>query len=249
MMDAKTTSEAKLLPIGPDGILVRFAEGLSETANRAALAFRSAVHAAGITGVSEVASSLTSVLVRFRPDQTSREALASILTDHLQSRDWTAADLPSGRRHWQLPAVFGGQSGPELKDVAAAVGVSPEEAVAELCQTRMRVLALGFAPGQPYLGFLGDKWDIPRRKELTAQVPLGAIVVAVRQVIPFATTAPTGWRQVGRTPFRGFAPDRETPIALAAGDEISFQSVELDAFETLAGADDGFGGAIVENIV
>ena len=247
-MGATTKSDAALLPIGPDGVLVRFADGLSDAANRAALAYRSTVQSAEILGVTEVASSLTSVLVRFRPDQISRAMLASKLTELFEGRNWTAADQPPGSRHWRLPVVFGGDAGPELEDVALAVGVSAEEAITELCKARLRVLALGFAPGQPYLGFLGDKWDIPRRQELTANVPQGAIVVAVRQVIPFATSAPTGWRQVGRTPFRGFAPDRDPPIALAAGDEISFQSVEADAFETLAAAGDGLGGAIVEAI-
>ena len=247
-MDSATTSDAKLYPIGPDGILVQFAESVSDAANQAALAFRSAALAAKFIGVTEVASSLTSVLVRFRPDQTSRETLASLLADLLLGCDWTAADLPSGRRLLRLPVVFGGEAGPELEDVAAAVGASADDAVAELCQARLRVLALGFAPGQPYLGFLGDKWDIPRRQELTAKVPPGAIVVAVRQVIPFATSAPTGWRQIGRTPFRGFAPDRDPPIALAAGDEVSFQSVEPEAIETLASASDGLGGAVFEAI-
>jgi len=248
MTGATIKAEAKILPIGPDGILVRFGEGVSDAANRAALAYRSVVLAAQIVGVTEVASSLTSVLVRFRPDQSSRETLASRLSDLLQGRDWTAADLPTGRRLWRLPVVFGGEAGPELEDVAAAVGVSTKDAIAELCQSRLRVLALGFAPGQPYLGFLGDKWDIPRRTEVTAQVPPGAVVVAVRQVIPFANAAPTGWRQVGRTPFRCFAPDRDPAIALAAGDEITFQSVEPGSFETLADTGDGLGGAVVEPI-
>jgi inhibitor of KinA len=248
MTDDMTNFEAKLLPIGPDGVLVRFAHRLSDAANRAALAFRATVSDADIQGVTEVASSLTSVLVRFCPDQITCEVLSSLLSDLLRTREWESASLPSGRRLWRLPVVFGGEFGPELEDVAATVGVSSEGAVTEFCQSRLRVLALGFAPGQPYLGFLDEKWDIPRRKEVTAQVPPGAIVVAVRQVIPYANAAPTGWRQVGRTPFRCFSTDRISPVALTAGDEVTFQSVEPSEFDTLSAAEDGLGGATVEAI-
>jgi inhibitor of KinA len=248
MIDDTKKFEAILLPIGPDGVLIRFAEGLSDAANREALAFRATVSEAEIEGVTEVASSLTSVLVQFRPDQITRNVLSSILSDFLRTREWESASLPLGRRLWRLPVVFGGEFGPELEDVAGSVGVSSERAVAELCQSRLRVLALGFAPGQPYLGFLGEKWDIPRRSEVTAQVPAGAIVVAVRQVIPFANAAPTGWRQVGRTSFRCFATDRNPQVALAAGDEITFQAVEPSEFDILSAAEDGLGGATVEAI-
>ena len=89
----------------------------------------------------------------------------------------------------------------------------------------LRVLALGFAPGQPYLGFLPERWDLPRRTEVTPEVPQGAVVVAVRQVIPFANAAPTGWRQIGRTGFRCYDPKLEDPLPLKPGDEVQFQPV------------------------
>ncbi len=248
MSEITTQCEAKLMPIGPDGILVRFAEGLSDAANRAALAYRGAVVAAEVAGVTEVASSLTSVLVRFRPDQITREALSSQLAVLLRGTDWREMELPSGRRLWKLPVVFGDDYGPELVKVATEVGLSPESAVADICRSRLRVLALGFAPGQPYLGFLAEKWDIPRRKDVTAQVPPGAIVVAVQQVIPFSNAAPTGWKQVGRTPFRCFSTDRPAPVALTAGDEIVFHAVEPAQFDILTAARDGLGGATFEAI-
>ena len=40
-----------------------------------------------------------------------------------------------------------------------------------LSEARVRVTALGFAPGQPYLGELPEAWDIPRQQALTPKVP------------------------------------------------------------------------------
>lgn len=233
-----------LLPLGPDGVLVRFSDRLDDAANRAALAFRARVDAELLTGVTETASSLTSVLVRFRPDRVSRAALEAVLEARLGEADWATAPLPEGRTLWHIPAAFEGAEAPALEEAAALAGVSVDKAVTEVTGQSLRVLALGFAPGQPYLGFLPDHWDIPRQTDVTPQVPRGAVVVAVRQVIPFANASPTGWRQIGRTAFRCYDPATDPPLPLRAGDEIRFQpvaSAELARLEA-----DGRGGAETE---
>lgn len=248
MSCASQNARPRLLPLGPDGVLVRFSERLSEPANRAALAFRAAVAATGIEGVTELASSLTSVLVRFHPGTIARADLCARLEAVLAAGDWSDPPLPAGRRLWRIPAAFGGADGPDLAEVAAAAGLSEQDAVAELCATPLRVLALGFAPGQPYLGFLPPNWDIPRRSDVTAEVPAGAVVVAVRQVIPFTNASPTGWHRIGRTAFRCFDADREPPIVFAPGDEVVFTPVQAGELEQLAADPARLGGARSESL-
>ncbi|MEM9427300.1 MAG: carboxyltransferase domain-containing protein [Pseudomonadota bacterium] len=233
-----------ILPLGPDGVLVRFADTLSEPANRAALAFRAKLDATGVEGVVETASSLTSVFVRFRPDQTERQALEASLTAALGRSDWQTAELPEGRTRWHIPAVFEGPDAPDLAAVAEAIGRAPDAAVRELSGTPLRVMALGFAPGQPYLGFLPKHWNIPRRTEVTPEVPSGAVVVAVRQAIPFANPAPTGWWQIGRTAFRCHDPKADPALPLRAGDEVQFRAVSPGDWVRFEHAP--FGGAETE---
>lgn len=232
-------TEVRILPLGPDGALVRFADRLSEPANRAALAYRAAIEDDGIAGVVETASSLTSVFVRFRPDRVTRAALEARLHDTLTGRDWLSAKLPEGRTLWHIPAVFEGPHAPDLEAVASAIGRDPDDAIAELSGTPLRVLALGFAPGQPYLGFLPDHWNLPRRTEVTPEVPRGAVVVAVRQAIPFANPAPTGWWQIGQTAFRCHDPAADPALPLRPGDEVRFRAVNADAWEGLRDAPHG----------
>ncbi|NND19452.1 MAG: allophanate hydrolase subunit 1 [Silicimonas sp.] len=226
-------SKTRILPLGLDGILVRFADALSDEANCAALAFRGALEAADHPGIIETATSLTSVLVRFDPSNLRRGDAENVLRDLIEQQDWYGATLPSGRRLWRIPAAFGGENGPQLDEVAELTGLTQDQAVDEIAASRLRVLALGFAPGQPYLGFLDQHWNIPRQTEVTPKVPRGAVVVAVRQVIPFANAAPTGWRQIGRTAFRCYARDAEPPISLRAGDEVQFVPVDEGALEEL----------------
>jgi len=66
----------------------------------------------------------------------------------------------------------------------------------------------------------------------------------VKQVIPFANASPTGWRQVGRTPFRCLAHGK---IHLAAGDIVRFEPVSEAQFPTDFEADP-LGGAKREKI-
>lgn len=223
----------KLLPLGPDGILVQFADQLSDFANQAAIAFSAALEAEALTGVVETATSLASVYVRFRPDQVSRHHVIDGIKPLLDSQDWYAARLPAGRSVWHVPVAFEGEHAPDLAEVAALSGLTSAEVVALVTKTPLRVLALGFAPGQPYLGFLPKSLDIPRRTEITPKVPQGAVVLAVRQVIPFANAAPTGWRQIGRTALRCYDNTRDPEFAFVAGDEVQFQAVSANDLAAL----------------
>lgn len=128
-------------------------------------------------------------------------------------------------------------------------GLSAAEAIAVFSEASVRVLALGFAPGMPYLGILPEIWDLPRQSGLTPRVPEGALVVAVRQFVLFGTEAPTGWRQVGRTAFGCFEPTRTRPIALSPGDEVTFPAVSPAQLREGAEADPArHGGATWEEI-
>ena len=123
--------------------------------------------------------------------------------------------------------------------------MSAEEAVASISEARVRVQTIGFAPGQPYLGQLPEAWDIPRQSQLTDKVPVGALVVAVRQLVLFSVTTPTGWRHIGQTGFKLFRPDSDTPFVLRPGDEVQFDPVDAETFARME-ADGPDGGATSE---
>lgn len=235
------------MTIGVDGVLVRFGAELSEHANRAALAFRAALEGESLPGIEETSTSLTSVYLRFALPLTDHAILRAALEELLESRDWYQADLPQGRRLWRVPAVFGGEIAPQLDEAAKLAGLSPEDAIDAICAAPLRVQTIGFAPGQPYLGQLSPEWDIPRQSGLTPRVPEGAIVVAIRQLVLFSVSTPTGWRHVGQTALRLFRPDRPEPFLLRPGDEVLFQPASRDALEKLAaGGPDG--GAVAERL-
>ncbi len=231
-------------PIGLDGLLVRFGDTLSEPANRAALAFRAALERETPDGVEECATSLVSTFVRFDPLAVPFAELATRLNRRLGGEDWYSAPLPGGRRLIRIPTVYGGDFGPQLDEAAELAGMTPEAAIEMLSGTRVRVNAIGFAPGQPYLGTLPEAWNIPRQTGLTPNVPAGALVVAIRQLVLFSVASPTGWRQVGKTAARLFQPESDTPFLLRPGDEVTFDAVAADRWGRLEADPDG--GIVME---
>ena len=238
-MTAQETAP-ELLPLGVDGILVRFARSLSEQANARALSFRDQVEAAAIAGVTEAASSLVSVRVGFDPARTSRasvtQALGALIATH-QFID------PGPRRLWRIPAAFGPDFAPQLNEVAGLAGLTPGRAVHEITETQTRVIAIGFAPGQPYLGMLPAHWNVPRQSTLTPGLPRGALITAVRQLIIWAADAPTGWRHIGQTAFRVYLPETPTPFAFEPGDAVRFEAVSDTDFRAIRSNRDTNGGA------
>lgn len=227
-----------------DGALVRFGVRVDDAANRAAVAYAEAVRAETLPGVEEVAIGPVSVLVRIDPLASERAVTLTRLRDLLAARDWPRAAPPPGRRLWTVPASFEGDDAPQLAEAAALAGCTMAEAIATLTAEPLRVLSLGFAPGQPYLGTLPEAWDLPRQAGLTPQVPAGAITVAVRQIVLFANLSPTGWRQVGRCAFRLYRPGAEDPFPLRPGDLVRFLSVSPAALAEAEARPDG--GAVCE---
>ncbi|MFU8881203.1 MAG: 5-oxoprolinase subunit B family protein [Rhodobacterales bacterium] len=239
----------RIAPVGIAGLLVSFADRLSEPANRAALAFRAAIEAAPLDGIEDVSTSLTSTFIRFDPLHLDHDRLTAHLKELLGAQDWSRAALPGGRRHFRIPCVFGTDLAPQFNEAAQAAGLSPEAAIASLTSARPRVLTIGFAPGQPYTGELPAIWDIPRQTALTPHVPQGALVVAIRQLIIFSAPTQTGWRHIGQTAFRCFRPESDTPFALRPGDEISLRAITPAALERIRSDDKtGQGGADIEVI-
>jgi len=233
--------------VGLSGMLVSFSDVLSESANRAALAFRAHIEKTALPGISETTTSLTSTFVAYDPLLLSHDELYAFLSALLKSDIWENANLPENRRLWHIPAVFGGEFGPQLEEAAHLAGLNSQQAIAELTETRLRVMTLGFAPGQPYLGSLSENWNIPRQIGLTKHVPTGAIGVAICQLVLFTTETPTGWRQVGRTAFRGFRPESGSPFALRPGDEVQFSPITEKALGDIFAEDiSGNGGATWE---
>ena len=120
----------KLHPAGIDGLLIRFADTLSEAANRAALAFRARLAQEAWPEIEETSASLVSVLIRFDPMQSGPDNLkervqacacpslgsgATEYRDEGQRRAGAGATGPDRHRRAQRPPNATDGNGVSLK--------------------------------------------------------------------------------------------------------------------------------------
>jgi KipI family sensor histidine kinase inhibitor len=235
----------RIRTVGVDGMLVSFGDRLSEPANRAALALRAELEHLSWEGVEECATSLVSAYLRFDPLHLSHAELQARLANLLGARDWYQAALPEGRKLWRIPTVYGTDLAPQLAEAAEVAGMTAQQAIDSISSCQVRVQTIGFAAGQPYLGALDEAWNIPRQTELTDRVPEGALTVAIRQLVLFSVSTPTGWRHVGQTAFRLFRPDSDAPFVLRPGDEVLFTPTDAETLRNMR-EDGPDGGATCE---
>ncbi len=233
MSETERKSPARYRPAGDCGLIVEFGDTLDERINNAVLAFDARLRRAAIPGISETAPTIASVLIRFDPLALSLERLEAELNSLVGETDWLSAPPPEGRKRWRIPALYGGDAGPDLPETADLLGVSEETLIQEHAESLQRVLMLGFAPGFSYLGRLPERWDLPRLTKPKPQVPAGSISVAVRQSTFTATTIPTGWRTIACSPFLAFDLGRDPAFLLEPGDEVSFEPIDGDRFTLL----------------
>lgn len=141
-----------------------------------------------------------------------------------------APDLPeaygSDAQTLEIPVRYGGRDGPDLEQVAASLGLSPQEVVDRHAARTYRVFVLGFAPGFAYLGPLPSELRLPRRAEVRTRVPAGSVAIAGEQtaVYPFAT--PGGWHILGRTELALWDPAADPPARLRPGGRVRFAPVD-----------------------
>lgn len=243
------TEWPQIRTVGLSGILVTFAAAMSEPANRAALSFRATVEDKGWPEVTETSTSLVSTFLAVDLATTPVAAMKERLEELLESRNWFDAALPKGRTLWHIPTLYGTDLAPQLEEAAKVAGVDPDAAIKEISTSRVRVLTIGFAPGQPYMGELSKTWDIPRQTGLTKSVPPGALIIAIRQLIIFTNAAPTGWRHIGQTAFMNFRPDNTQPFSLSPGDELIFPAIDRTTFDRILSSDNQTNGGAESEVL
>jgi KipI family sensor histidine kinase inhibitor len=218
--DGEPPVQPTIVALGDAALLVRFGDTLSEAANSAAISFARALAADPLDGIVEAVPNLVSVLLRYDPAAIQLSQLTGELRLRLYARDH-APTTPAA--HHTIAVSFGGEHGPDLDSVAAALSLSIDAFIAAHNAAPLRVLATGFAPGFVYCGFHPPELLLPRRAEVRPSVPPGTVLFAAGQTAIAATTIPTGWHIIGATKFRNFDPQATPPTVLQAGDGISFE--------------------------
>ncbi|MBB1629515.1 5-oxoprolinase subunit PxpB [Cupriavidus sp. UME77] len=228
----------RIAPSGDRCLIVEFGTVADIAINRQACAAAVRIAAAALPGVTDIVPALTTVGVHYQPIAVARvtgtsapfEALSAMIGELVREGLSSNAGAPLVI---DIPVCYGGEHGPDLDDVAATCGLSPEQVIALHGAEPVDVLMLGFAPGHPYVGRFDARLSPPRRSTPRTAVAAGSIGLANRQTVIYPMTLPGGWNLIGRTPVALFDPHRASPCLLAAGDRVRFVPISSDVFESM----------------
>lgn len=219
-----------LHPAGDSAFVFQLGEEILPQVNARIVALADALSACPPAGLCETVPSYRSLLVIYDPEQVRGAALAAEVLRVYAALDAT----PRPTRRLTVPALYGGTVGQDLEDLARMKSLSPEEIVALHQGAEYRVYMIGFAPGFAYLGGLPRVLHTPRLEVPRQMVPAGALGIGGQQASVNSVAGPSGWRYIGWTPVRSFAPESETPFLFRTGDRVRFRAVDRAEAEDIA---------------
>jgi KipI family sensor histidine kinase inhibitor len=173
----------------------------------------------------DVVPGIDSVVTRFDAMKTSARDARSAIEEVLGKG---IGPLDIGDELVEIPVMYGGEFGPDLEELSAATGLSPDEIIALHTGREYRVEMVGFTPGFAFIGGLDERLRVPRRKEPRPCVPAGSVGIADARTGLYAMASPGGWTLIGRTPYTLFDAAAEQPFKLAPGMRVRFRAVSGD---------------------
>jgi inhibitor of KinA len=220
-----------VVPSGDTAALVSFGEVSSVTVMERMYALAGAVESARVTGVRAAILGRTSVLVYYDPIALSFDDIDALVRD-LVGRGIEVR--PIAGRDRELPTVYGGEYGTDLRHVAEFHGMTEEEVVRLQTSSTYTAVFVSFAPGLAQLMGLPPAIAMARKRNPEV-VPAGSIVLA-SLIVPMPIESPSGWWCIGRTPVPLFRPYADEITYIQPGDRIRFTAIGGSEYERLSAA-------------
>ncbi len=222
--------EARFQRSSDQSLLIYFGHQISLAAHEQVRRLLRLLEIEPIAGIRNLHPAYCSLLIKFDPLKCRHEELEQTLKRYLARLDDVSLPHP---REVEIPVCYGGEYGPDLVDVSAMHGMTPEQVIELHSSATYLVYFLGFIPGFAYLGELPEALVTPRLATPRRSVPPGSVGIAGSQtgVYPFAT--PGGWRLLGRTPVSIFRSDRNELSLLSIGDRVRFTPISREQFASL----------------
>jgi KipI family sensor histidine kinase inhibitor len=210
-------------------LLVQFGSTYPKELGLAILNASERLRVAALPGLRESIPAVSSLTVFYDPLQLPRQRLVAEL-ESLFGRELTSR---RAGRTWEIPVVYGGEGGPDLKEAAKFAGLGEDETVSLHSGRLYRVYMLGFLPGFAYLGELPEPLRLPRRAIPRARVPAGSVAIAAEMTAVYPLESPGGWHLIGATPVVLWDMERYDEPLFKPGDWVRFRPISADEAKAL----------------
>lgn len=186
---------------------------------------RALADAGRLPGLVETVPTFRSLALLFDPLSTTPDTLIGTIGD---ASDLVADVGTSDGRDWLLPVLYGGEHGPDLKDVAKLTQLDPDEVIRQHTAVPLVSYMLGFLPGFAFLGDIAATLRLPRRDNPRVRVPAGSVAIANSLSAVYPWQSPGGWHLLGHCPVPLFSAERDEPALIRAADRVVFRRIESD---------------------
>lgn len=208
-----------IVPLGDSSLLVQLGDEIDLAINQRVHALASLIEASSINGIIEAVPAYAALLVHYDPLVLSFTQIRDYLRTRIAQIEENDSRKP---RQVEVPVRYGGEVGPDLEFVASHCGLQVEAVIRIHSERIYTVFMMGFTPGFPYMGKLDDAIITPRLQTPRTHVPAGTVAIAGSQTGIYSIDSPGGWRLIGWTPLKLFAPESDTPFLFSPGDEVKF---------------------------
>jgi KipI family sensor histidine kinase inhibitor len=219
----------RFLSCGDTALCIEFGDSVDRRVSALVLALAHRVEAASVPGVVEMVPTFRSLLIHYDPLVLPQRELKAKLAPLLSNIE----PAEGSDRQWRIPACYDRSLAPDLAEVAARIGMTPEQVVQRHSGATYHVYMVGFLPGYPYMGDLPPELALPRRENPRTKVPPGSVAIATTMTAVYPLESPGGWHLIGRTPVPLWDLRRDPPAILDAGDQVIFEPISLADYEAL----------------
>jgi KipI family sensor histidine kinase inhibitor len=216
--------DVTISPASDRSLLVSFGAEISLDAHHKVRLLTAALES--VRGILNLHPAYASLLIDFDPRLCAHDEIEALVRERMLSA--AGAHAPADRLI-EIPVRYGGESGPDLPDVASHTGLAPERVVELHAAAEYLVYFVGFSTCFPYLGGLPPELATPRLAAPRRHVPEGSVAIGGNQAGIYPLASPGGWRLIGRTDLRLFDPRGCPPPLLRMGDRVRFFAVPESA--------------------
>lgn len=223
----------KLVALGDSAVLAEFSTRLDLEVNARLQKLAEAVRAKAVPWIRDIVPALGALALHFDaarvpaeidPVAAAGRLLEECLRSGLRARRAAAASI-------EIPVCYDAELAPDLHQVAEQVKLAVEEVVRRHTASVHRVLMMGFAPGQPYIGGLDAALEVPRRATPRTRVPAGSVAIANAQTAVYPFEIAGGWSVIGRTPLQVFDVTRDPAALFTPGMSVRFVAIGRAEYE------------------
>lgn len=213
------TFKPKTVPLGDSALLVELGDEIDATINQRVHALAALINISPLAGVIETVPAYATLLIHYDP----------LILTYAKIRKWIRVKLSHIEnanlrkpRQLEVPVRYGGKYGVDLEFVADYHHLRVEDVIRIHSEKIYTIYMMGFTPGFPYMGKLDNAIATPRLETPRPSVSAGTVAIAGSQTGIYPIDSPGGWRLIGHTSLRLFAPESESPFLFSPGDEVKF---------------------------